>query len=74
LKALLAFLSVVVSLVVFLAIAPDAMACPSCAGRDDGGGSTQLIVYAAMILTPFAATAIVIRYIRSISSPTSVAK
>ena len=41
-----------------LAIAGDAMACPYCAGRDEGGMGATLVV-GAMMIVPFAVVGIV---------------
>lgn len=41
-----------------LAIAGDAMACPYCAGRDEGGMGATLVV-GAMMIVPFAVVGVV---------------
>lgn len=41
-----------------------AWACPSCAGRNDGGGVAALYLLGSMILLPFAIAAVVVRVIR----------
>ncbi|MBD90524.1 MAG: hypothetical protein CL940_09315 [Deltaproteobacteria bacterium] len=43
---------------VVLAIAGDAMACPYCAGRDEGGMGATLVV-GAMMIVPFAVVGVV---------------
>ena len=51
---LLAFLVVGVA----LAVAGDAMACPYCAGQDEGGIGATLVV-GAMMIVPFAVVGVV---------------
>ena len=47
-----------------LVLAPAvARACPSCAGRNDGGAGL-LVALAAMILLPFAITGVLVPYLR----------
>ena len=41
-----------------LAVAGDAMACPYCAGRDEGGIGATLVV-GAMMIVPFAVVGVV---------------
>ena len=41
-----------------IAVAGDAMACPYCAGRDEGGISSTLVV-GAMMIVPFAVVGVV---------------
>ena len=43
--------------------ASTAFACPACAGRNDGGPGL-FVAYAAMVISPFIATAIVIRILK----------
>lgn len=53
-----------------LALPGQAWACPSCAGRDDGGAA-KLGFIGAMILFPFFVTAAVVPVIRRAGRPRS---
>jgi hypothetical protein len=57
-----------VTAVLTLLVGRTAMACPTCATRDDQGGVALLFVYAAMVLAPFLATYVVIRVIKAMTS------
>ena len=44
-----------------------ALGCPACAARSDGG-PTLLLAYAAMVLSPFLASLVVIRVVKNMTS------
>ncbi len=48
-----------------------ALACPACAGRDDGTSLRTFVVLGSMILLPFVVAGVVVEIIRRIESDSS---
>ena len=68
-RALAPLLPMLALLLVSL-IGADALGCPACAGREDGGPAL-FSIYATMVVAPFFAVAIAWRSIRSLNPSSS---